>query len=123
MKGLHEEGSTVSFRKRLVTLVLVLMTALILVPGTAFAHRLYQGDDYSQTIRDRHRVAICDYERDGNESYTKFHTYSGLFSRKQDQDGAGGYCGYSNYYPSRIYDHNVCENRKFRPNPCTNYYR
>lgn len=106
-------------RVALFVLTLILIASL---PGTALAHRQYQGDDYSQPIKNRHQMAVCDYERDLNQAYTKFHTYDGFFRGARDRNGSGGRCGYSNYYPNdRVFDHKTCEARTFRPDQCTGY--
>lgn len=94
---------------------------LALLPGTAFGYRIYQGDDYSQHADDHHRMVICDFEGDLNQAYTKYHTYAGEFRRLQDTNGAGGTCPVGDYYPSGVYDHDTCEDRNLRPDPCTPY--
>lgn len=122
-RALNKEMSEVNTRKRVVALLSVLVLALALLPGTAFATRVWQGDDYSQTVNSNKQVQVCDYERDGNQTYSKFFDYKSRAGRVQDSDGAGGYCYNSDYRPDGIEYHNTCEDRKFRPDPCTKYYR
>lgn len=102
-------------------LLSVLAILLVSLPGTALAERVFQGDDYSQTVNRNKQVQVCDYERDGNQAYSKFFDYGAKPSRVQDFNGANFGCYNSAYRSSGIQYHNTCEDRKFRPDPCTKY--
>lgn len=115
-------SGTRHLRRRILLFVFAAMWVLVLLPGTAFGGRVYQGDDYSQEVNNRHNMVVCDYERDGNQAYSLYHTYSGGFFRWQNTSGAGS-CARDSYRPSQIFDHKTCEDRKFRPDPCTKYYK
>lgn len=108
--------------KRTVWMVLALMLVISL-PGAAFGHVYYQGDDYSVPVDGRHRMGICDHERDFNEAYTKFHLYNGSLISHRDGNGATAPCSVTMRYGITVRDHKTCEARTFRPDECNKAYR
>ena len=108
-------------RRSVITFVLALML-LISLPGTAFSHVYYHGDDYSVPTDGRHRMGICDHERDLNEAYTKFHLYDGSFRTHRDGNGATAPCSVTIRYGPTVFDHKTCEARTLRPDVCNRAY-
>jgi len=95
---------------------------VISMPGTAFGHVYYQGDDYSVPTSERHRMGICDHERDLNEAYTKFHLTDLSLREKRDENGAVPPCDETLYFNLRVFDHKTCEARTIRPDVCSGDY-
>ncbi len=108
--------------KRVVWLVLAL-TLVISLPGAAFGHVYYHGDDYSVPTDGRYRMGVCDHERDLNEAYTKFHLRDGSLRTHRDGNGANAPCSVTMRYGLTVFDHKTCEARTFRPDACNKEYR
>ena len=110
-------------RKGVMMLMSVLACALALLPATALAGTVRQGDDYSYGFDRNHRVAVCDVERDATRVYSDTRIYGvGGTNRTYDLNGASSGCGHSVYYRSGIYKHTTCEDRRLLPDPCNASY-
>ncbi len=111
------------FARRSTTSLVLALMLMISLPGVAFGHVYYQGDDYSVPTDGRHRMGVCDHERDFNEAYSKFHLYDGSLHTHRDGNGATPPCSVTLRYGLTVLDHKTCEARTFRPDVCNKVYR
>lgn len=108
-------------RDTVVLLVAVVIGFWVVVPATAFAASIYQGDDVSWGFAFNQRVKVFDRERDRHQAYAEYKWYGGggQIGYVYDNTGArDGKPGVSGYFPSGISHHKTCEDIAGIPDPC-----
>lgn len=84
-------------KSRKFLMMLLAVAALVVVPyDVAFAITMCHGQDCAYTSHNRHRLVICDTERDTIQAEGKGRSESGRVYTIKDRGGAAASCYYGN---------------------------